>query len=63
VYTVSFLSKVKIKITVDDNVVKQTVEAISSATQTGKIGDGKVFVYNLEKGVRIQTGETNSDAL
>jgi nitrogen regulatory protein P-II 2 len=54
---------VKIEIAVDDDVAEQVVEAITKAAQTGKIGDGKVFVYNLDKAVRIRTGETNSDAL
>jgi nitrogen regulatory protein P-II 2 len=62
-YTVNFLPKVKIEIAVDDDVAEQVVEAITKAAQTGKIGDGKVFVYNLDKAVRIRTGETNSDAL
>ncbi len=62
-YTVNFLPKVKIEIAVDDDVAEQVVEAIAKSAQTGKIGDGKVFVYNLEKAVRIRTGETNSDAL
>ena len=62
-YTVNFLPKVKIEIGVDDDIAEQVVEAITKAAQTGKIGDGKVFVYNLDKAVRIRTGETNSDAL
>ena len=62
-YTVNFLPKVKIEIGVDDDIVEQVVEAITNAAQTGKIGDGKVFVYNLDKAVRIRTGETNSEAL
>ena len=62
-YTVNFLRKVKIEIGVDDDIAEQVVEAITNAAQTGKIGDGKVFVYNLDKAVRIRTGETNSEAL
>ena len=62
-YTLSFLPKVKIEIAVNDNIVEQVVEEIVKAAQTGKIGDGKVFVYDLDKAVRIRTGETNSDAL
>ncbi|NQW00218.1 MAG: P-II family nitrogen regulator [Rhodospirillales bacterium] len=62
-YTVNFLPKVKIEIAVDDDIAEQVVEAITKAAQTGKIGDGKVFVYTLDKAVRIRTGETNSDAL
>jgi nitrogen regulatory protein P-II 2 len=62
-YTVNFLPKVKIEIGVDDDIAEQVVETITNAAQTGKIGDGKVFVYNLDKAVRIRTGETNSEAL
>ena len=62
-YTVNFLPKVKIEIGVDDDIAEQVVEAITNAAQTGKIGDGKVFLYNLDKAVRIRTGETNSEAL
>ena len=62
-YTVNFLPKVKIEIGVDDDIAEQVVEGITNAAQTGKIGDGKVFVYNLDKAVRIRTGETNSEAL
>ncbi len=62
-YTVNFLPKVKIEIAVGDELAEQVVEAITKAAQTGKIGDGKVFVYSLDKAVRIRTGETNSDAL
>ena len=53
----------KIEVAVDDDLVELIVEAITKAAQTGKIGDGKVFVYSLENVVRIRTGETNSDAL
>ena len=62
-YTVNFLPKVKIEVAVDDDIAEQVVETITKAAQTGKIGDGKVFVYTLDKAVRIRTGETNSDAL
>jgi nitrogen regulatory protein P-II 2 len=62
-YTVNFLPKVKIEIGVDDDIAERVVETITNAAQTGKIGDGKVFVYNLDKAVRIRTGETNSEAL
>ena len=62
-YTVNFLPKVKIEIAVDDTIAEQVVEAITKAAGTGKIGDGKVFVYGLDSAVRIRTGETNSDAL
>ena len=62
-YIVDFLPKVKIEIAVDDDVVDQVIEAISKSTNTGKIGDGKIFVTDLEQVVRIRTGETGSDAL
>ncbi len=62
-YTVNFLPKVKIEIAVKDDVADQVVEAVVQAAQTGKIGDGKVFVYSLDKAVRIRTGETDNDAL
>jgi len=62
-YTVNFLPKVKIEVAVKNEIVEQTVEAITKAGQTGKIGDGKIFVYALEKAVRIRTGESDNDAL
>jgi len=62
-YTVNFLPKVKIEVAVKNEIVEQTVEAITKAGQTGKIGDGKIFVYALEKAVRIRTGESGNDAL
>ena len=62
-YLVSFLPKVKIEIVVDDNQVERAVEAIQKAAHTGKIGDGKIFVYSIEQAVRIRTGETNTEAL
>lgn len=62
-YQVNFLPKVKIEVAVKDDVVEQVVEAICSAARTDKIGDGKVFVYDLSKVVRIRTGETDADAL
>ncbi|WP_413204819.1 P-II family nitrogen regulator [Rhodospirillum sp. A1_3_36] len=62
-YQVNFLPKVKIEVAVKDDVVDQVVEAICSAARTDKIGDGKVFVYDLTKVVRIRTGETDADAL
>jgi len=60
---VNFLPKVKTEMAVDDDAAEHVVEAITEAAQTGKIGDGKVFIYNLDKAVRIRTGETNSSAL
>ena len=62
-YQVDFLPKVKLEIaTLADN-VEQIIEAISKAAHTGKIGDGKIFVYDLQAAVRIRTGETDADAL
>lgn len=62
-YEVNFLPKVKLEIAVNEDVVDQVVEAITGAAQTGKIGDGKVFVYSLDSAVRIRTGDTGSEAL
>ncbi|MCK4950806.1 MAG: P-II family nitrogen regulator [Gammaproteobacteria bacterium] len=62
-YVVDFLPKVKIEVAVKADLVDQVIESISKASNTGKIGDGKIFVYNLEQVVRIRTGETGSDAL
>lgn len=62
-YQVDFLPKVKLEIAVQDDQVERLVEAIVSAAKTGKIGDGKVFVYDLEQAVRIRTGEADNEAL
>jgi len=62
-YVVDFLPKVKIETVLDDARVDQAVEAIRKAALTGRIGDGKIFVYPIESAVRIRTGETGSDAL
>lgn len=62
-YQVNFLPKVKIEIAVDDSLAEQVVETIQTAAQTGKIGDGKIFVLGLEEAVRIRTGEKNTEAL
>ena len=62
-YVVDFLPKVKLEVAVTDDQVEKVVEAIVKAAGTGKIGDGKVFVYDLERVVRIRTGELDSDAL
>ena len=62
-YVVDFLPKVKLEIAVDDGLVEQVMEAIIQAAATGKIGDGKIFVSDLEQVVRIRTGETGNDAL
>ena len=62
-YVVDFLPKVKIEIGVDDAIVERVVEVISNAAKTGKIGDGKIFIFDLESAIRIRTGETGLDAL
>ncbi|MFT7008522.1 MAG: nitrogen regulatory protein P-II 2 [Colwellia sp.] len=62
-YQVDFLPKVKLEIAVNDDIVDRLVETITKAAYTGKIGDGKIFVYNLAQVVRIRTGEQDSEAL
>ncbi|MGD2117963.1 MAG: P-II family nitrogen regulator [Chromatiales bacterium] len=62
-YVVDFLPKIKVEIAVDDDVLDQVIEAISTAAKTGKIGDGKIFVFDLGQVVRIRTGESGSEAL
>jgi nitrogen regulatory protein P-II 2 len=62
-YSVSFLPKVKIEIAVTDQMVERVVESIQKAANTGKIGDGKIFVLDVSYAVRIRTGETNTEAL
>lgn len=62
-YQVEYIPKVKLEIATDDDIVEQVLEAIISAANTGKIGDGKIFVTNLENVVRIRTGESGSTAL
>ncbi len=62
-YVVDFLPKIKVEIAVDDDLVEKVIEAISAAARTGKIGDGKIFVFELSQVIRIRTGETGSDAL
>lgn len=62
-YVVDFLPKVKLEIAIEDSLVDKTIEAISAAANTGKIGDGKIFVTNLEQIIRIRTGETGADAV
>ena len=62
-YQVNFLPKVKIEVAVADPVAARVVEAIQKAAATGKIGDGKIFVYELTSAVRIRTGETDAEAL
>lgn len=62
-YVVDFLPKLKLELALDDGLVDAAIDAISKAANTGKIGDGKIFVYNLDQVVRIRTGETGADAL
>jgi nitrogen regulatory protein P-II 1 len=62
-YIVDFLPKVKIEIVVADSLVDQAVEAIRKAAQTGRIGDGKIFISNIEGAIRIRTGESGTDAI
>jgi nitrogen regulatory protein PII len=62
-YVVDFLPKVKVEVAVTDEQVEPVIEAIIKATSTGKIGDGKIFVYDLAQVIRIRTGETGADAL
>jgi len=62
-YVVDFLPKVKIEVAIAANLLDQTIEAISKAAQTGKIGDGKIFVWDLEQVVRIRTGEAGEAAI
>jgi nitrogen regulatory protein P-II 2 len=62
-YVVDFLPKSKVEVAVDDDVVERVMEAISGAAKTGKVGDGKIFVTNLEQALRIRTGETGDNAL
>jgi nitrogen regulatory protein P-II 2 len=62
-YRVDFLPKTKVEIAVDDTVVEQVIEAITNVARTGKIGDGKIFVTQLQQAVRIRTGEVGAEAL
>lgn len=62
-YMVDFLPKVKMEIVVPDDLLEQCLDAIVDMAQTGKIGDGKIFVYEVERVIRIRTGEENEDAI
>ena len=62
-YVVDFLPKVKVEVVLNDDQLDRAVEAIRKAAQTGRIGDGKIFVSNIEGAVRIRTGETGADAI
>lgn len=62
-YVVDFLPKVKIELAVEEGTVDAAIEAISKVANTGKIGDGKIFIFSLDRIIRIRTGETGADAL
>ena len=62
-YVVDFLPKVKVEVALADDLVDRAVEAITAAAQTGKIGDGKIFITNTEEVIRIRTGETGAEAI
>jgi len=62
-YVVDFLPKVKIEIVLADDMVQKAIDAIQTAARTGKIGDGKIFVLNVEDAIRIRTGERGNDAV
>ena len=62
-YVVDFLPKVKLEVVVIDSLVDQAVESLVANAKTGKIGDGKIFIMNIESAIRIRTGETGSEAL
>jgi nitrogen regulatory protein PII len=62
-YVVDFLPKAKVEVAVADDLVERAVEAITSAARTGKVGDGKIFITDLEQALRIRTGETGDNAL
>ena len=62
-YVVDFLPKVKVEVVMEDAMVERAVEAIQQAAHTGRIGDGKIFVYTVEEAIRIRTSETGADAI
>ncbi len=62
-YVVDFLPKVKIEIIVDDNLLESAIDCIEQSAKTGRIGDGKIFVYSVEQAIRIRTGEKGIDAI
>lgn len=62
-YVVDFLPKVKLEVAINDDMQDKVIEAISKAANTGKIGDGKIFVFDLEQAIRIRTGESGAEAL
>ena len=62
-YTVDFIPKIKIEVVIDDKILKKTVETIQKSAKTDKIGDGKIFVSNIEEAIRIRTGEKGHRAV
>ena len=62
-YVVDFLPKVKVEVAIGDNLLDQVIESITKAANTGKIGDGKIFVTELQQAIRIRTGETGEEAV
>ncbi len=62
-YVVDFLPKVKIEVVIEDSLVERAVEAIQTAARTGRIGDGKIFVYTVDEAIRIRTGERGPEAI
>ena len=62
-YVVDFLPKVKIEVVVEDNMAERVVEAVKKAAQTGRIGDGKIFISSIDEAIRIRTGETGGNAI
>jgi nitrogen regulatory protein P-II 2 len=62
-YTVDFLPKIKLEVALADDLLDQAIDAISQTANTGKVGDGKIFVFNLEQVMRIRTGEQDADAI
>jgi len=62
-YVIDFLPKVKIEVVVEDSLVDNVVEAIENAARTGRIGDGKIFVFDVEQAIRIRTGDRGADAI
>jgi nitrogen regulatory protein P-II 2 len=62
-YTINYVPKVKIEIAVSDDIAERVIESVQNIAQTGKIGDGKIFVFELNEAIRVRTGETGKDAL
>ena len=62
-YVVDFLPKVKVEIVINDDLAEKAIEVIQTSAKTGRIGDGKIFIYNVEDAIRIRTGETGSEAI